>query len=294
MNYLEMFGENLLFSFMILAIGFILGWILYDKLILKGINLKEALFDKDNLAAWIEFIGAFVLPVLFLSAKALEGSANENIWLDLLISVGYAVGYTLLFTVLRLCSGSLVKMLGQRDERGTIKLNSEIYVQKNTSAALFSVALSTIFAGAISFLDVGEGYFTAALLRALSVLVFVLIGMVAYSLVLRRRSSLFNEVFVDNNPAAGVAFAGFIFAIVMLLSNAVALQLEFNLAELVITCALWLLLFGILTTLFKKIMTSLIKVDIRKEVYEQDNVGAALGQCALYIGLAMAIINFIK
>ena len=37
----------------------------------------------------------------------------------------------------------------------------------------------------------------------------------------------------------------------------------------------------------------LVKVDIWKEIYEQDNVGAAIGQMALYVGIAAIIVNFI-
>ena len=101
MDYLSLAGENLLFGFVITAVGFILGYLLYSKVVLRQINLKDALFEKDNFAAWIEFVGAFVFPVLFLSSKAVEGAASSNIWLDLASSAIYAAAYVIVFALLR-------------------------------------------------------------------------------------------------------------------------------------------------------------------------------------------------
>jgi uncharacterized membrane protein YjfL (UPF0719 family) len=212
----------------------------------------------------------------------------------LLYCVAYGVVYILIFTVLRLLSGTIVKSLGQSDEHGKVSLNDEIYNQHNTSASLFSVSLSIIFVSFVRFIDIMPGYFMTSVFRMLNVLVFTLVAVIIYCLLLRRRTSLFKEIFIDNNPAAGVSLAGFVFAIEILLTNAVALQVEFNLPELIITSLIWFVLFGVLSLVFKWGFTKLIKVDIWKEVYEQNSIGAAIGQCALYIGIANVIIHFIK
>lgn len=294
MEYLQLAGYNLLFSFIIIAISFIMGWLLYNHIILRKICLKDSLFEKDNVAAWIEFIGAFIFPTLYLSAKAIEDSADIIWWKDLLACMAYGAAYILVFTVLRLLSNVIVKGLGQNDEHGNVNLNDEVYHQKNIGAALFSVSLSIVFASFVRFLDIVPGFFMTSIFRMFNVLLFTLVAVIAYNLLLRRKTTLFKEIFLDNNPAAGVSLAGFIFAVEILFTNAVALQIEFNLPELMITSGIWLVIFGLLSLVFKWGLTKLIKVDIWNEVYEQNSIGAAIGQCALYIGIANVIIHFVK
>lgn len=292
--FLGFLANNLLFSFTIILISFILGWILYDKVVTRGISLRASLFEKDNLAAWVEFIGAFIFPTLFLAAKAIEGSASENIWLDLLICSGYVVGYIAVFTVLRLLSGLVVILIGGEDENGKVKLNTEIYQQKNVSAALFSVALSTIFASLVRFFDADPEYLVLSALKVSTVLVLSLAAFIVYIIALGKRTTLFKEIFIDNNIAAGAGFLGFIFAVETILSNSVILNTGFNFLELVGVSFISLAVFGVLSIIFKVIFTKLIKVDIWNEVYEQNNVGAALGQVALYVGIANVIVHFMK
>jgi len=276
------------------TIAFVLGYLLYSKLVAVKINLRESLFVKDNIAAWLEFIGAFVFPVLYLSAGAIEGSADGNLWVDLAICAAYAALYVLAFTALRLLSGLIVSLLGKSDEEGRIDLNNEIYVQSNTAASLFSVSLSIVFVSLIGFLDLTSGFLLASVLRILVIAVFTLASAAVYCLVLRRKTTLFKEIFIDNNTAAGISFAGFIFAVEILLSNAASLQTGFNLADLVFVSAIWLVLLGILSYLFTSLLTRLLKANIWDEIYSQNNIGAAIGQCALFSGTALILVNFIK
>lgn len=293
-GYLQFTANNLLFSFVIISLSFILGWLLYNKVILRNICLKDALFEKDNLAAWVEFIGAFVFPALYLSAKAVEGSASDTLLVDLVVCVIYAIAYIFLFTLLRLVSGGLVAAVRLEDHEGRVSLNSEIYKQKNISAAIFSVVLSSIFVNLVQFFSVEPGYLSVSLLRMLVILVFTLVAFAVYMQLLRSRTTLFKEIFIDNNIAASAALLGFQYAVNLILSNIVTLQVEFNLGELVLMSLTSLILFGLLAVVFKYLMSRLIKVDIWNEVYEQNSMGAALGQAALYIGIANVIIHFIK
>ena len=294
MDYLKLAGENLLFGFVITAVGFILGYLLYSKVVLRRVNLNDALFEKDNFAAWIEFVGAFVFPALFLSSKAVEGAADSNIWLDLVSCTIYAAAYVVVFTLLRYLSGVVIGSLGRSDEQGGINLNNEVYVQHNIAASLFSVALSITFVSAIRFLNLAQGFIEVSFYRILILLVFTLAALIVYCLLIRHKTTLFKEIFMDNNPAAGLNLAGFVFAVEILLTNAVALQVDFDLFALAATSAVWLVLLAVLSMLFKYILTKLIKVDIWKEVYEQNNIGAALGQTALYTGIALVLVNFVK
>ena len=293
--YLNFAGKNFIFSISIMIISFILGWLLYNGVILRKICLKHALFEKDNVAAWIEFIGAFIFPTLYLAAQAVQGSASENVWVDLLICMGYAAGYVVVLTGLRLLSGIIVKMTSAADAHGKINLNVEIYTQKNIAAALFSVALSIIFVVIITIIDISSvDNFITSLLKISEILIFTLVGIIAYCLILRRKTSLFKEIFIDNNPAAGFSFAGFVFAMEILLSNLVLLQKEFDILELAVLSFLSMLILGLLSMMIKWLFAKIIKVDLWREVYEQNSFGAAIGQVALYVGIANVIINFIR
>jgi hypothetical protein len=293
--YLDFASKNLLFSISIALVSFVLGWLLYSGYVLKKIDLKHALFEKDNVAAWIEFIGAFIFPTLYLSAQAVQGSASDKISLDLIICIGYAVLFILIFTVLRLLSGALVNSMSPPDVNGKIKLNNEIYNEKNIAAALFSVSLSIIFVIIIAILDISSfDNFITSILKMSVVLIFTLLAIIGYCMILRHKTSLFKEIFLDNNPAAGFSFAGFVFGVGLLLNNLVRLQAEFDFFELIILSGLSLIILGIVSIVLKWVFAKVIKVDIWKEVYEQNSFGAAIGQVALYIGIANIIVNYIK
>ncbi len=287
--------NNALFTASVVLVSFVLGWLLYRYVILRKINLHDSLFEKDNIAAWFEFIGAFIFPTLYLAANAITGSASDNIFTDLLICLGYAVIYILIFTILRLFTGAFVKSIKLSDEGGKISLNKEIYVQKNVSASLFSIAFSLIFVSFIKFLDfTSTDDMVTSLLRMSSILVFSLVAFIVYCLILRRKTSLISEIFVDNNVAAGVGFLGFIFAIEIILDNAIQVQGDFVFLDLIIVSAVGLVLMGVFSILFKWLFSKIVRVNFWKEIYEQNSIGAAIGQCALYIGIANIIVSFMK
>lgn len=296
-EYFSFFLKDLSFSFVILTVGFILGWIIYNNLVLRDVSLKDALFNKDNFAAWIEFIGAFVFPVLYLSSHAIKGAASDNILVDLAVCTGYTVFYVVILTLLRLLSKSIVSLINAEDGHGKVCLNKEICEQKNIGAALFSVTLSVIFVSFIKyidFIDIIEGAGASILIKVLLFIVFVLIAMVCYSMVLRRKTTLFKEIFIDNNAAAGIGLLGFVFAVQTIITGIIdAYTTDFEIITVALVIAVCLVIYGILSVLFKKIFTAIVKVDVWNEIYEQNNVGAALGQAALYVGIAMIIVNFI-
>lgn len=296
-QYLSFFLKDLSFSFVILTVGFMLGWVIYNNIILSDVSLKDALFTKDNLAVWIEFIGAFVFPVLYLAAHGIKGSVSDNVFVDLAVCVGYTVFYIGILTIMRLLSRFVVNLIDGEDGHGKICLNKEICEQKNIGASLFSVSLSVIFVSIIKyidFIDIINGVGSSVLIKTLLFLVFMLLALVCYSLVLRRKTTLFKELFIDNNVAAGVGLLGFVFAVQTIISGIISVySMDFDLLVVSIVIAVSMLIFGILSVLFKFIFTKLVKVDIWNEVYDDNNIGAAIGQVALYVGIANIIVNFI-
>ncbi len=297
LGYISFFLKDLSFSFVVLTVGFILGWIIYNNIILRDVSLKEALFTKDNLAVWIEFIGAFVFPVLYLAGHGLKGSVSDNVFVDLAVCLGYTIFYVAILTFLRMFSKYCVNIINGKDKHGKICLNKEICEQKNIGAALFSVSLSVIFVNIIKFIDfidIINGLGLTILIEVLLFLVFMLATLVCYSFVLRRRTTLFKELFIDNNPAAGIGLLGFVFAVQTIIAGVMSYySMDFDLFTVTVVIGVSLAVFGILSVLFKFIFTKIVKVDIWNEIYEQDNVGAAIGQVALYVGIAYIIVNFI-
>lgn len=291
--FINFLGSNLLFSFCAIFIGFFLSYFLYDKVVTRDIKLKEALFEKDNLAGWIEFTGAFVLPVLYISAKAMSGTLSDNMWIDLAVSLGYVVSYVFLFTLLRLSSSLIVRLLGVKDEHGAVRLNSEIYTQQNTAAALFSIALSVIFANIASFFDPHPEYIVASLAKISIVIFITLAGVASYMAVLGRKTTLTQEVFKDNNSAAAVEFLGFVFALQMILASYINIQEAINFYDTIIITFIGTLIFFILSGLYNVIFAKVLKIDLWDEIYQQNNIGAAFGRAALYVGIAYIIINYI-
>lgn len=292
-RYLSFLGNSLVFNVSAIFIGFILGWVMYSKIVLRKINLKDALFEKDNLAAWIEFLGAFIFPALYLTAKQIEGAADDNIFIDLAICIAYEVGFLVVFTLLRLSSNVIIRQISPPDAEGKINLNNEIYQQKNKAAALFSIALSIMFVSILRFLDVMPENITNSLLTVSAIVLYTLLAILVFSIIIRKKTTLFKEIFVDNNVAAGMVFAGFLFAVETIIVNLIDSQPEFDFIDIMVFPALGLLVFGILAVAIKWLFAKIVKADVWDEVYEQNNVGAAIGQVALYVGIANIIIHFI-
>lgn len=296
-QYLSFFLKDISFSFVILTVAFTLGWIIYNNLILKDVSLKDALFTKDNLAVWVEFIGAFVFPVLYLAANSIKGTVSDNVFVDLGVCVGYTVFYVIIFALLRLLAKYCVNLINADDHSGKVCLNKEICEQKNIGASLFSVSLAVIFVSIIKyidFIDIINGLGAAILIKALLFFVFILLAVLCYILVLRRKTTLFKELFIDNNTAAGVALLGFIYAAQTIITGIISVySMDFDVLVVSIVIAMSLIIFGALFLIFKHLFTKIVKVDIWNEVYEQNNIGAAIGQAALYVGLANIIVNFI-
>ncbi len=288
------FANNFLFSFAIIAVSFTMGWLLYSYLVLGRINLREALFEKDNVAAWVEFIGAFVGPTLFLAASAIQGSASSNIFVDLLVCLSYVIGYVAVFTFLRMASGFIVRFLTDTTGNEIVILNDEIFKQHNVAAALFSTALSVIFANMVRFMDVQAQYIMESILVVLNIFIFSLLSLVFYVLLLRRKTSLVRELFIDNNIAEGICFLGFVFGMESLLGGIVSVQTEFHLNEQAMVFLACMFLYGFLNFLFRRVFTAALKIDLWNEVYEQNNIGAAIGIAAIYIGVSGIILHFIK
>jgi hypothetical protein len=223
----------------------------------------------------------------------MSGTLSDKMWIDLAISLGYVVTYVFLFTLLRLSSSLIVRLLGCRDEQGAVRLNTEIYTQQNPAAALFSITLSVIFANIASFFDPHPEYIVASLIKISIILVITLAGVAGYMAVLGRKTTLTQEIFKDNNSAAAVEFLGFVFALQMILFSYINIQEAINFKDTVIVTLISAVIYFILSGLYNVIFAKALKVNLWDEIYQQNNIGAAFGRTALYVGIALIIINYI-
>ena len=67
-----------------------------------------------------------------------------------------------------------------------------------------------------------------------------------------------------------------------------------NLYELVAVSLIGLVIFGVFSGVFNSIFAAITRVNLWKEVYEENNTGAAIGQAALYAGISNVIVHFMK
>lgn len=292
-NTLIFSGKSLIFSGLITLLGMVLSWLLYRYVVARKLDLKKALFEEQNFAAWIEFVGAFILPVFYLSAKAIQEERAAVFSQDLLMGIGTVVLLVLLFTLLRLVAGWAVCFSCGHDAKGKIDLIEEIYLQKNVAAALFSVSLAVVFANMLAQLH--GGGIENILLSVTGMLEILLLSLAFFFVfgLLHRRISFLDEIFKDNNEAAGVVLLGFSIAIQILLHTAVNYREDFMSLDIVILACI---AFGILLlTVFtgRLIYSKLLRLKLLDEFYKDNNQGAALGELALYIGTAWMIANFL-
>jgi hypothetical protein len=294
MDYIIFAGKSFAFSGIALLISLLLGWVLYNKIIIGKHSLKDALFNHDNNAAWIEFMGAFIFPVLYVVSVSIRGSESNSYLQDLLKCSIYAVLSVVLLVVLHTVSGTFVSMLKIKDSKGKVTLTNEIYDQKNTAAALFSVGLSAVFANIVAIFDIHPDFMLSSTIKVGVVLMATLAALTVYGFELGKKTSLIKELFINNNPASGIGFLGFVLAIQYILSSVVHTQTELNLKELLIMTVICLIVFGVIAYIIKWLFTKLIKVDMWSEMFEQNNIGAAIGQAVVYIGTALAVVSYIS
>lgn len=291
-NIIMFSGKSLVFSGLISFVGLILSWVLYKYVVIRVVSVKKALFENDNFAAWLEFVGAFVLPVFYLSAKAIDLEISSYFGTDLLYGLVFVVFYTFLFTFMRILSGWTVYFIAGDDEGGKVNLYKEVYEQQNIAASLFSISFALIFVNMLSNLKLASiSDLMNSSLRSMEILVLTMLFSLIYILVIRRKS-LLKEIFVHNNTAAGIGFLGFIMGVQIILNAAVNYSSDFITIDIVILAVIGFAVLLIISYVSRLLYSKILKVNILEELYDQNNAGAAFGELALFIGISMIIANF--
>ncbi len=302
-TYLFDISMLFLYLFFILATVSLIGWLVYDLLFLRGISLKEELFLNNSLPIWLEFIGGFLAPVLFLVAIIIEPSGKfvyHGNLTDIWIAVCYTAVYIIVFSILRYLADKTVKLIGKLKFKQTISLKYQIFNRKNVSAALFSISISVLVLGMLLQENMLVESITTNLIR-IGMVFFITLGLssVFFTYFIPRNQSMFRKIFIDANVSTAILVLGNIVAINLIIFSCFKwfkipptgwLQI-INLIDITLLCCLLYLIILVVISITRMLINRIFKVDISQELYDQDSTGYALFESSFYILLTTITIN---
>ncbi|MDD5603138.1 MAG: hypothetical protein PHG48_03505 [Eubacteriales bacterium] len=288
------FLNEFLFTAFIITLGYVFAWVIYSRILFRNISINEVLLEKSNYAAWIEFSGAFLLPVLFLTAKATAGPASEKILFDFIVCFVYTLMYILFLLIAKYAARIFLPPVYTENGRVRYDLSTEIFSSGNTAAAFYSLTVTWIAANIIRFIDIDADYIMVSALRVSNILIYTLLGYIFFRLFIHPKTSANKVIFTDRNTAASIVMAGYLLSLQYLIGSITAFQTEFGFIQLLLITAVSFITYAVLSVLLKYLLSLIIKAGFRKEVYLQSSIPAAVAQSALYAGIAMTITAFVR
>lgn len=290
MNFFVNVISSLPYVVLVLILVPTLGFVLMNRVMTRGINLREALFEHDNPVAGFEFGGQLLL-LLYAGFCAVMGPTVGSFATDLMVATGWVAGSMVVIAVVRYILGTFVKSHNGSNE----DLNHEIFVQRNWAAACYSLALSI---GVVSGLT-EENMFGATPLRDLVIAATVLVLGLSIGWLFRfthlRGGNAFHALFTSDNPAAGVSLLGFAIA-----SNVIFVKVAHIVRiteNSLITTAGCVLLYSVILLGLNALcrialeygLRLMLKIDISDETFIQKNTGAGFIDAAVTVGAALLI-----
>ncbi|GAA4112752.1 hypothetical protein GCM10022393_11340 [Aquimarina addita] len=262
---------------------FAIGKFLYQLLNSK-IKINEELVIKDNLAFSFTYVCYFVSLLIVIGASIIGESTG---WVDDLLIIAY---YSLIGVVLL----NISVWINNKVILTKFNIKKEIIEDQNVGtgviegAILISTAL--ILYGAITGESTGliEGTITAVVYWVLG-LVIMIITSKLYSAVVGY--DVHDEIEKDN-VAAGVAFAGAILAISIIVMNALLGEFEdwkTTLLDVCVQTILGLIVLPIMRVVADKILLPGQRLTDEIVNQEKPNVGAGLVEAFAYVGSAILI-----
>ena len=286
----------------------LLGWLVYNRLFLRGLSLKDVLFKKNSLTIWLEFIGGFLIPALFLVSMLMVPSGKfiyQGKFVDLLAIISYIIIYILILSLFRYLASKAIKLIGKWTLKYEIDLEDEIFKQENIAASLFSISISTLVIGML----LQENFFAENLFTNLIRigLVFIMtLGLLSVhkTLFYPKHSSLFKELFIDDNVCAGILLLGHTIAVNLIIFSSIewfripasGWYNIFNIIDVTIFICVIYLIMIVFVSGSKLVMNAILAIDIDHQLFEENNVGYSILESSFYIMLSIIIINglFIK
>ena len=275
--------NNLIFIAIELIIGFGLFWIgqwFYQKGF-RRMALNEELFVRDNSAVAIALVGFYLGIVIALGGALDQGFNSWQEQLSLLLLYG-------LMAIVLMLVGSLIcdRLILRR-----LDCARETLEERNYGAAIVE-ASSHIANGLILNTALGGengNWLVALVCWAIGLLILVLASFIYPRIA---HYDVFGEIRKRNNPAAGVALAGFLIAIGNLVRSAFFQEFENWVTSFVVYGST--LMIGAIALIFIRWFADLILVPgvrISDDIVRQEipNLGAGLIEAFAYIAASCLI-----
>ena len=273
---------------LILVIVMVAVWI--GKLVndlLTRYKINEELTDKNNASIGVTLAGYYIALAIAISGVII-GPGTGDMWKDILMVAIYSLIAIVLLNISALVNDKLI--LYKFDNQ------SELIDDQNsgTGATMAGSYLATglIVNAAVSGEVAGEwwkGLLACLIFFALGQLVLVIAGL-WYQVI--TKYDIHKVIGDDNNVAAGIGFGGFLFAIGYVVRAAMTGQSTSWAVDLV-SFAIYVVVAFILLTIGTLITDKVFlpKAKISDEIGDQANIAAAAVVAAIYIAIAILIVN---
>lgn len=265
-----------------------LGFRMITHVMMRGVNVREALFDHDNPVAGLE-VGGMLCMLLYLGHAMIVGESVGSFLQDLVATAIAIVAAMVLMAIVRFTLGVAIKAHNGLD------LNHEIFEQKNWAAACSSLALSMGVVNGITEENILGETPLRDLVLAATVMAMGLSVVWLYSLTHLKGRGFAATFYTDDNPAAGVSLLGFALAANIVFYQVVTMVKAFDgpIDELVgWTVGYSAALLGLLVlcrVLIERAWRTATKVDVPDEILGQKNVGAGFIEALISVGLAAVV-----
>lgn len=267
----------------ICAFRFLLG-------VIAGVNTTDELSQKDNYAFGLVFAGGAGAIALILAA-AVAGEAEVNFVLEAVNVFTYAGAGIILLKL-----GSAVNDWIMFHEISLKKSISEHNISAGIVQASNLIALGILLNSTINWVESEnwEGILPVALIFATSQIVLLIITRLR-ALIYRRRhpgDSLQMAIF-HGNPALAIRFAGHVFGTTLAVGAAGHL-VEYIHNDPLMSALSWGIVAVVLTFLLSALSfvarrAILAKIDVVEEVDNQQNVGIAFIEAAIFISIGLLL-----
>ncbi|MFC1712353.1 DUF350 domain-containing protein [Candidatus Poribacteria bacterium] len=278
-------GSRGLLTLVVVLVAVWIGKLVRDMLTRYKIN--EELTDKNNAAVGVALMGYYVGLAIAI-AGVLVGSGGESLGADLLTVAIYSVVAIILLNISALVNDKLILYKFDNQKELVDDRNSGTGMTMAGSYLATGLIVNAAVSGEVSG-GWGEGLAGCLVFFALGQVVLVLAGL-WYQLI--TSYDVHKVIGDDNNAAAGIGFGGFLFAIGYVVRAAMTGQSESWGIDLV-SFALYVVIALILLTIGRFITDKVFlpKAKISDEIGGQGNVAAAAIAAAIYITIAVLIVN---
>lgn len=273
---------------LILVIVLVAVWI--GKLVrdlLTRYKINEELTDKNNASVGIALAGYYVALAIAI-AGVLAGAGTGDLWKDALLVGIYSLVAIVLLNISALVNDKLILYKFDNQKELVDDQNS------GTGATMAGSYLATglIVNAAVSGEAAGEwwkGLLACLVFFVLGQVVLVLAGL-WYQLI--TKYDIHKVIGDDKNVAAGIGFGGFLFAIGYVVKAAMTGDSTSWAVDLV-SFALYVVIAFVLLTIGRLITDKVFlpKAKISDEIGNQGNIAAASIAAAIYIVIAVLIVN---